>query len=124
MDITEDMLKEVAVAPRVTQDQVEAYIKSEHYFTAKDGVLGALSSDGVPATPYERFNQPDELGLLTICVMVLANGFTVLGKSACADPANYKPEIGQAIARKNAVDQIWPLLGFALRTQLSQAQHQ
>ena len=43
------------------------------------------------------------LGLLTFCVLVLRNGFTVTGESACASPENFDAEIGRKVARANAV---------------------
>lgn len=119
MGITETELKERAVAPRVTLDQVNETITSEHYFTAKDGVLGELWSDGIKPSPYERASLPTTLGQLTFCVLVLKNGFTVTGQSACADPANYKKDIDDRIARQDAVNKIWPLLGYELRSQLA-----
>lgn len=54
-------------------------------------------------------------GTLTVCILTLDNGFQVIGKSACADPANYDEEIGRKIAYDNAEREIWPLLGFMLR---------
>ena len=62
----------------------------------------------------------DALKLLTFCVLVLQNGFTVTGESACASPENFDAEIGRRIARENAVQKIWPLLGFRLRDKLAQ----
>lgn len=59
------------------------------------------------------------LSLLTFCVLVLRNGFTVTGESACASPENFDAAIGRRIARQNAVNKIWPLLGYELRTKLS-----
>lgn len=47
------------------------------------------------------------------------NGFTVTGESACASPENFNAEIGRKIARQNAVDKLWPLLGFRLRDKLA-----
>ena len=101
-------------APRITPADIEANIASEHYFTADDGVNGA-SYDCV------RYGTSSPLGLLTFCVLVLKNGFTVTGESACASPENYDPEIGRTIARKNAVDKIWPLMGYHLKQQLSES---
>lgn len=62
-----------------------------------------------------------ELHLLTFCVLVLKNGFTVTGESACASPENFNAEIGRRIARENAVNKVWPLLGFRLRDKLAGA---
>lgn len=61
------------------------------------------------------------LGLLTFCVLVLKNGFTVTGESACASPENFDAEIGRKIARQNAVQKIWPLMGYALKERLGAA---
>ncbi|PTW61431.1 N4 Gp49/Sf6 Gp66 family protein [Breoghania corrubedonensis] len=56
---------------------------------------------------------------LTVCALTLRNGFTVTGESACASAANFDAEIGRTIARTNAREKLWPLLGFRLRDQLS-----
>lgn len=103
-----------AIAPRITPADIEANIASEHYFTASDGEYGATS-------PFDRDNleSPRALDLLTFCVLVLRNGFTVTGESACASPENFNAEIGRRIARENAVAKIWPLLGYELRTKLA-----
>lgn len=91
-------------APRVTPDHIEACIVSEHYFTAAEGAR-ILPEDS-------------PLHLLTFCVLVLRNGFTVTGESACASPENFDPEIGRDIARRNAREKIWMLEGYLLREQL------
>lgn len=118
---TEEAIKAAGLtAERVTIEQMEAEIESEHYFTAADGVLGELASDGVLPTPYERENLPTTLKLLTFCVLVLKNGFTVTGKSACASPDNFNAEIGRKIARENAIESMWPLFGFRLRDKISE----
>jgi len=98
-------------APRVTPADIEAEIASEHYFTAAQGMRAAFEEVGLPA----RDLKYEPLELLTFCVLVLKNGFTVTGESACASPENFDAEIGRKIARQNAVNKIWPLLGFRLR---------
>lgn len=92
-------------APRVTPDALKAVIVSEHYFTAAEGV--------------RILPQDSPLFLLTFCVLVLKNGFTVTGESACASPENFDAEIGRNIARQNAENKIWPLLGYELKTKLA-----
>ena len=64
-------------------------------------------------------NAPPALNLLTFCVLVLRNGFTVTGESACASPENFDAELGRKIARQNAVQKMWPLMGYALRERLA-----
>lgn len=108
-------------APRVTPADIEDNIASERYFTAADGVLGAYRNGG---DVHPHGGTPDEseqqaLGLLTFCVLVLRNGFTVTGESACASPENFDAEIGRKIARQNAVAKIWPLMGYELKSKLA-----
>lgn len=55
---------------------------------------------------------------LTVCCLVLRNGFTVTGESAAASPENFDQEIGQKIARENARNKIWMLEGYLLREHL------
>lgn len=56
----------------------------------------------------------------TLCVVLLKNGYTVTGESACADPANYDRELGEKYALEDAIKKIWPLMGYELKTKLSQ----
>lgn len=92
-------------APRVTPDDIEANISGEYFFTAADATRDCP--------------QFEALSLLTFCVLVLSNGFTVTGESACASPENFDAEIGRKIARQNAVAKIWPLMGYELRSKLA-----
>lgn len=119
-DIEKEIQDKGLTAARVTLDDLKANIVSEHYFTAKEGIIGNL---------YQR-NQdqrrlPTSLSLLTFCVLVLRNGFTVTGESACASPENFDAEIVRKIARQNAEQKIWPLMGYHLKQQLSvDAEHE
>lgn len=54
----------------------------------------------------------------TICCLTLQNGFTVLGESACASPANFDKELGEKIAKQNAKEKIWALEGYLLKEHL------
>ena len=107
-------------APRVTPADIEANIVSEVYFTAHEGVSGALALQQSANPIACRTEAPLEpaLCLLTFCVLVLKNGYTVHGHSACASPENFDAKIGRSIARQNAVQQIWPLMGYELRSRL------
>ena len=101
-------------APRITPADIEANIESEHYFTAADGVFGATQ---LLTNAEDRY-----LALLTFCVLVLRNGFTVTGESACASPENFDDEVGRKIARANAISKVWPLMGYELRSKLATAE--
>jgi hypothetical protein len=98
-------------APRVTPSDLTANIKTVHFFTARDGVIGAAPAGAMACSP-------DALRLLTFCVIQLQNGFTVTGESACASPDNFDAEIGRNIAYENAKQKMWPLMGYALKQQL------
>ena len=98
-------------APRITPADIEANIAEELFFTAADGVIGKGQGAQVAANSPAR--------LLTFCVLVLNNGFTVTGESACASPENFDAELGRRIARQNAVAKVWPLMGYELRSKLS-----
>lgn len=82
-------------APRLTPDKINDVIKGEDYH-----VFGGTS--------------------LTVCCLTLENGFTVTGESACASPENYNKELGEKIARDNAVDKVWMLEGYLLKESLFQ----
>lgn len=108
--VEQEIQRKGLTAPRVTPKDIEGAIASEHYFTAAQGAIangGSLSS-----------SQGVTLGLLTFCVLVLQNGFTVTGESACASPANFDAELGRKIARDNAKNKLWPLLGYELKERL------
>lgn len=115
MNIEQELQAKGLTAPRITPADIEANIASEHYFTAEDGVgranRGQTSEGG---------KNPVALSLLTFCVLVLRNGFTVTGESACASPENFDAEIGRKIARANAVSKVWTPMGYALKERLAQ----
>lgn len=101
-EIENEILAKGLTAPRVTPTDIEAAIASEFYFTGAQAVR-------IDST------EPHPLELLTFCVLVLRNGFTVTGESACASPENFDAELGRKIARQNAIAKMWPLLGYALK---------
>jgi hypothetical protein len=109
-------------APRITPADIEAAIASENYFTAAHGAWGA-AADQAKQDDRSTFGYhcPESLSYLTFCVLVLQNGFTVTGESACASPENFNVEIGRKIARQNAVQKIWPLMGYELKQRLHDA---
>ena len=108
-DIEKEIQAKGLTAPRITPADIEANIVSEHYFTASEAVR-EVTDDGC---------KPSPLALLTFCVLVLRNGFTVTGQSACASPENFNAETGRKIARENAINKVWPLMGYELRSKLA-----
>ena len=94
-------------APRITPADIEANIVEECYFSPVELVRP------------ESLRESSPLRLLTFCVLILRNGFTVTGESACASPENFDAELGRKVARANAIDKVWPLMGYALKSSLN-----
>lgn len=110
--IEREIVAKGLTAPRITPADIEANIDTEVYFSAKEAFLAKHYLD-------ETAPALQAMGLLTFCVLVLKNGFVVTGESACASPENFDAEIGRKIARINAVQKIWPLMGYALKSKLT-----
>ncbi|KAA8689580.1 Uncharacterized protein ALO80_00868 [Pseudomonas caricapapayae] len=102
-------------APRITPCDLQGNIAGEYYFTAQDAVQATLHKQDELT---RMTGAHGELQLLTFCVLVLKNGFTVTGESACASPENFDEGIGRKIARQNAEQKIWPLMGYELKQRL------
>lgn len=141
---TEAMIQQKGanVAPRITPADIEANIAHECYFVAADALRFSYVASDIDGADREAKNGiregmktrsysgvcididanafiPESTKLLTFCVLVLRNGFTVTGESACASPENFNVEIGRKIARENAIAKIWPLMGYELRSKLA-----
>lgn len=117
-DIEQEILAKGKTAARITPADVQANIVGEYYFTASEGVQTALHKQDELT---RLTGAHGELALLTFCVLVLKNGFTVTGESACASPENFDEGIGRKIARQNAEQKIWPLMGYELKQRLRDA---
>jgi hypothetical protein len=95
-----------AVAPRVSLADIEAAIAARYDTTA-----GKAVGLTVP--------QHASLDLLSICILIMQNGFVIIGKSAPASAANFNAELGKKLAYEDAIRQLWPLMGYALRDKLA-----
>lgn len=111
LEVTDRQSAAVATAPRVALADIEAAIAGIYYTTAER----ALSDEAI------SFEHLKPLSLLSICVVVMRNGFIVVGKSAPASPENFNRDLGRRFAYEDAVRQLWPLMGFALRDRLASA---
>ena len=90
MQYEKEIQEKGLTGPRITQEAVEREIVKElfHVF---------------PGTE------------VTVCCLVLQNGYTVTGMSACASPENFDRELGQKIARDKAAQEIWQLEAYLLK---------
>lgn len=118
LEATEKEAAAHAVAPRVALADIEAAIAAKYFMTGEDlnGIVEAKRG-------YDFANPPATLKCLTICLLVMNNGFTVIGKSAPASPENFNAELGRKFAYGDAVRQLWPLMGFALRDRLARGEN-
>ena len=108
LEATERECAEGRTAPRVSLDDIKAQIAEVHYFTAAQ----ALEGRGRP------FFEP-AFKVLTIALVAMNNGFIVVGKATPASPEKFNEELGRTLAYEDAVRQIWPLMGYALRDKLA-----
>lgn len=89
-NVTEQELKAHCIAPRVTAEQLDSKI-AEIYFHQFPGTTTIA------------------------CLLVLENGFTTVGYSACAYAENFSREIGEKLAFNMARDKVWALEGYLLK---------
>ncbi|WP_312129714.1 Gp49 family protein [Lysinibacillus capsici] len=72
----------------------------------------------IEQSSFEVFHRVHEKQCLVVAK--LPNGFTVVGESACVDPANYDEQIGYDLAVKHIKNRLWELEGYALQNKLYQ----
>lgn len=94
MDIEKEIVELELTAPRVTPERIKEVIVSAKYHLFPNTTV-------------------------TICLLLLKNGFSVTGESACASSSNFNELLGQKIARENAEHKIWALEGYLLKDKLS-----
>lgn len=98
--IEQQILAKGLTAPRVTPSDINASIKTVEY-------VKHVSAGGQ---------------VLRWAVITTTNGFAVVGRpSASVSPENDDTEIGEKVALENSKNELWPLLGYALKERLSNA---
>jgi hypothetical protein len=94
-DTVIEMLKD-SRAPRVTEESIRAKIDC-HSFHVEN--IGAAK--------------------VTVCFILMRNGFVFVGQSAAASPENHDTKIGEYYAYDDAFRQIWAHEGYLLREKLA-----
>lgn len=110
--IEKEIQDKAKTAPRITPAHIDDQILSEHFSVGSDAFILNRETAPLSATTIA-------MSCLTLCVLVMRNGFTIVGKSACASPSNFDAELGRKIAREDARQQIWALEGYQLRSRLA-----
>ena len=81
-------------APRLRPEDIDAAIVSETYMVLPSGKA-------------------------MVCELILRNGFSVRGESACVSKANFNEEIGRKISYEDARNKVWMLEGYLLQERIS-----
>lgn len=82
-------------APRLSPTLINEVIDKEYYHTFPGGI--------------------------TVCCLILKNGFKVIGDSAPVSFENFDENVGKRIAKDKAREKIWELEGYALKQRLFEA---
>lgn len=83
-------MQEEPIPNRITVSDMQAKVKSSTYTRLPDSTT-------------------------TVCQITLENGYTLVGTSACVEPANYNRAMGEQIAYDNAFEKLWDLEGYLLK---------
>ena len=97
MNIENEIVAKGLTAPRVTPADIDANITDVEYVTH-------VSKCGQ---------------ILRWAVITTNTGYAVVGKPSCAvSVANDDIAIGEAVALENSREELWPLMGYALKSRL------
>ena len=114
--------------PTITREQVEAAIAETHFFTAWEGAQFAFwcnAAEIMDDAALEAYGQNEPhrdgpLSRVTVCVLVMHNGFTAVGvNEGPVSPENHKPDVGRQYAYEQALDKVWMVLGYQLKDRLA-----
>lgn len=83
-----------AFSGTILDPHVQENIEAEFY------VPGDFLGRAVGSPPYSA------LKLITVCILVMKNGKAYMGRSICADPRKYNPDVGQEQAKRDALSQV------------------
>lgn len=100
----------------LTIEKIEESIRKKIIISGYDAASGnvAFLSDEDIAT----------LENVTICILIMKNGFVVTGESAPIDSADYCFEVGRQVAYQRALDKLYPLIGYELKTKLNEVENE
>lgn len=99
-DTQQEIQSKGLTGPRITLDQLNAEIVHTE-------IVKHVSASGQ---------------VMRWAVLTARNGYAVTGRpSVAVSPENDTADLGERIAIDNARNELWPLMGYALRTQLAAA---
>ena len=114
MDVGPAIAMSVAGASVTTEAEVERAMQEN---AASDlRITPTMLDEEIARAEYLRpEGSAEHPSTMTLCVLTLRSGFSVVGQSAALDPANFDEEIGRNVAFTNARNKLWPLLGYAAK---------
>ena len=96
--VSEQELQAASIAPRVTPADIEANIVDTE-------IVKHISKSGQ---------------ILRWAILTTRNGFAAVGKPSCSvSAANDRADIGERIAIENSKNELWPLIGYELKSRLA-----
>jgi hypothetical protein len=103
-----------AKAPRVSIKNINDEIAAVHYSNGHTLAQHAVQTDWHDKSQHAG----DVLSAFTIALVVLRNGYMVIGTSAPASPENFDAAFGRKLALDDAMRKLWPILGYQLKQKL------
>jgi hypothetical protein len=107
----------------LTLADIHAKIAYEYYTTA-DQALRGISIVEIGTREATLGVKPfAELGRITLCFLVLQNGYVAVGSSATVSPEHFDEEVGRKFAKEDALRAVWAVLGYEAMEQAYRAKH-
>ena len=76
-----------------------------------------LTKDDLKALVVKEYYHRIPDSTVTVCALTLKNGFVVVGDSACIDPRKFDEEIGRQVAFDDAIEKVWELEGYRMKSE-------
>lgn len=95
--------------PRVGLADMEKMMRNVWYTTLDRCIPERMQTSDVEALRYT-----------TVCIVLMENGYTVVGTSTPAAVENFNPDLGRKFAYDQCLQKLWPIMGYVLRDHLHQ----
>lgn len=76
-----------------------------------------LTKDDLKALVVKEYYHRIPDSTVTVCAITLKNGFVVVGDSACIDPRKFDEEICRQVAFDDAIEKVWELEGYRMKSE-------
>lgn len=98
---------------KLTIEEIQAHITATHFVNAADAVESTGTWSRLPnAVTSDGTSERKELARMTLCFLVLKNGYVALGKSACTDLNEFDQVRGESAAYQDALREVRAVLSY------------